>query len=257
LSEALIFGFTDLSNSQLPRNAEFSIKKIFDDYRRNEHEHHLNLPDKDMRTLGLENAPYWAAAIRYSTHLEVLVTLEGIKPCVLFQADTRASDAKAVFDRQVKTHVLPWFQKYHLARFGFVLQQIKHDLIIDGSDNWRGVWIFANTRSKEWALVKDVFFNPESPFQDGFAIGDALGLPILPVLPYYEARYTYVDITARNELKNMVGGNVGDVIAHDYVGSKVNVQEEEARAHFEKWREVAANHGVELELHIGVNPLET
>jgi hypothetical protein len=92
-----------------------------------------------MRTLGLENAPYWAAAIRYSTHLEVLVTLEGIKPCVLFQADTRASDAKAVFDRQVKTHVLPWFQKYRLARFGFVLQQIKHDLIIDGSDNWRGV----------------------------------------------------------------------------------------------------------------------
>jgi hypothetical protein len=58
-------------------------------------------------------------------------------------------------------------------------------------------------------------------------------------------------------LKNLVGGKVGDVIAHDYVGSKDNFQEEEARAHFEKWREIAAQHGIELELRIGTNPVET
>jgi hypothetical protein len=233
------------------------IETVFEDYHNREQEFYSNLSDEDMRKFGLENRSFWAAAIRYSTCIEILATLEGIKPCVLFQTDTKASDSRPVFDKHIKTYVSPWFEQHRLAQSGFVLQRINHDLIIDGSDNWRGFWVFADTRSQNWTSVKDVFFNPKVPFQDSRAVGDALGLPILPILPCWDARYTYVDLTTRKKLEKEVGEEVGDLIAHDYVGSKDKVQEEEARAHFEKWREVGAKHGIELELRVGENPVET
>lgn len=148
----------------------------------------------------------------------------------------------------MKTKVLPWFKKSQLAKYGFVLQDIKHDLIVDGA-NWRGLLVFADARSKGWGKVDDVLFNPQNSTQHSSAVGEALGLP------NSGARYTYLDQTTTRLLKEITGKEVRDVISQDYVGSEDGIQEDKSRAHFEEWREVAAKHGIELTFCVGVNPL--
>ena len=215
-----------------------------------EQQYFLNLPIAHQRILGLENKPQWAPLACFSTHFEIILALSNMKPSVLFWAEadsgTERADASPVFNDYVETVVQPLFKIFGLEKYGYILQKISHDVIVNGRENWGGAWVLVDTRSAHWDVVRHVYFNAEDAEHQIPITGEALGLPVLSGLPGYDMRYTITNTTATLELSELVDEEVAPVVAMDYRGSSDAMQIDWSRKHFLLCQAIAALHNIQL-----------
>jgi hypothetical protein len=209
----------------------------------------LNLTPRDRERLGVEAMPWWFAAANHRAQLEVLATLLGLKPCMMYH--TAGTDPAPVYDRLVTTALQPRFEEFRLDQYGFVLRKITHDIKIESQDDWRNTWVLADTRSPQWDLVKRIFFTPSNEYHKSSATARALGYPVLEHLGGpLTTRYVYVDVVATRNLARVTGGQMSQVMGFDYWASDHPEQYEHSLQHFGMYQRRLAKFGVELELVI-------
>jgi hypothetical protein len=162
---------------------------------------------------------------------------------------TSGTDPATVYDRLVRTILLPRFEKFRLDQYGFVLRKITHDIKLESQDDWRNTWVFADTRSPQWDLVNRVFFTPSNQYHKSSATAHALGYPVLEHLGGpLTTRYIYVDVVATRNLARVTGGHVNQVMGFDYWATDHPEQEKHSFQHFNMYERELAKFGVELEL---------
>jgi hypothetical protein len=217
-----------------------------------ERKFYMELPIELGRKLGLEGRPPWAGLVRYSTHFEIILALDGRKPSVLFYTDfgtpSATVDALTVFGKYVETVFLPLFREYELEKYGYIVQKIPHKIIVNGRENWVGAWVLADTRSESWDVVKQVFFDPKDAKHRISITGAALGFPVVPGLEDYGMRYTMFNETATQELRRIYGPDVEPVFAMEYVASEDDIQIEDSHTYFDWCQAIATKHNIELTL---------
>jgi hypothetical protein len=187
-----------------------------------------------------------------------LATLAGNKPCVLIyiQANDDSQEPRLVFDKLIRSVLLPLFRKYRLNRYGYILHKIKHNVIVLGTgENFCGTWLFADTRSKGWEKTREVFLNSQERYHTVSAVGDALGYPVLYALLDFDTRYVYKDMTYAHELESITREKV-EVLGLDYRASSDPEQECAINEHFEDYRRIGAKYGREYVLWKQKLPLE-
>ncbi|KAH3990816.1 hypothetical protein HBH52_001610 [Parastagonospora nodorum] len=211
-----------------------------------EQQYFLNLPIAHRRILGLDNKPSWTSLACFSTHFEIILALSNLKPSVLFWAETEGANASPVFNNYVETVVQPLFKSFGLEQYGYILQMIPNEVIVNGRENWGGAWVLADTRSAQWDVVRYVYFNANDTEHQIPITGEALGLPVLPGLSGYEMRFTITNTTATQELSEIVQEKVQPVVALDYRGSEDRMQTEWSKKHFVRCEAVAARHNMRL-----------
>jgi hypothetical protein len=243
---------------QLPRGKEFRslIQQFLLDFNSAERPLALDHSLMDRRRQGPTNFPSSFMASKISFHMEISNTLEGVKPCVLFNAlDVPGNPMTPFFDRLVEKEIFPPFKAYRLDKYGFTLSKVTHDLRVqETGENWRNSWVLADCRSDAWKTrrIQSVFFAPQNQDCSLSDIGDALDYPVLPVtmdMTNYERRYIYLDATAARELARRNGGQLQPVIGLEYLASDTTMQMQESREHFERYRTVGLKHGREYIFH--------
>lgn len=176
-----------------------------------------------------------------------------MKPSVLFWTEaesqdtgTEGVDASPVFNDYVKTVVQPLFKYFGLEKYGYILQKIPREVIVNGRENWGGAWVLADTTSAHWHVVRHVYFNGGDVEHQIPITGEALGMPVLPGLPGYDMRYTITNTIATLELSKLVHEEVAPVVAMDYRGSDDGLQTEWLKKHFLRCEAIAAQHNMRL-----------
>ncbi|PVH74342.1 hypothetical protein DL98DRAFT_658824 [Cadophora sp. DSE1049] len=121
------FLYTNKDDLDLPRDATFDadIKNTFQDFAKAEGKFRLNLSQDDLQALrpGHYYSPKFSkldVACQQRHHIEILILLQGIKPCVGIHHHT----ATDTFTRLVNEVLKPIISKYSLPSYGFTLQQI-------------------------------------------------------------------------------------------------------------------------------------
>jgi hypothetical protein len=253
--------FAEAKRQCLPRDAGFDarVKQLHEEFNSAEQAFALNLSLKDRHGLSLPGHSSSFIASNFSFQMEILSTLESIKPCVLFHAMKAGSrqDTNPIFDRLVETELLPLYKAYGLDRHGFILSKVLHDLhIMETGENLRNCWVFADSRSEAWkrGAIQSVFFAPHDQHCLLSAAGDALGYPALPTITGYDRRYIYIDATATRELTQRTGARVEPVIGLEYLASDDRYQVQESREDFERYRKVGLKYGREYTFYSEPNP---
>ncbi|KAH8675477.1 hypothetical protein BX600DRAFT_432055 [Xylariales sp. PMI_506] len=167
-----------------PRDNEYQAicKEAFHAYRSAERNYYLGLDDNAKQVLfGEYNGPPWYAACHLRHHIEVLLTLKGVKPCTLFASPgDDVSGAAAIFNDLILKCLAPVIDRFNLMLYGFNLKYLGTDVLTSdlGHPGFKGDWVLADTRSDKWPLVQDIFFQPqpERRFEES-AVGEALGYP--------------------------------------------------------------------------------
>ncbi|KAI1331460.1 hypothetical protein F5Y16DRAFT_360008 [Xylariaceae sp. FL0255] len=154
------------------------VKNAFENFRDSERDYFLSLTQEQLNILN-PNTPSWVPAAHMRHHIEILLTLSGIKPCTLISYG--GEESHAIFNALVIKCLGPVFETYDLASYGFKLKYLATDVHtnVQGHPGFGGGWVFADTRSDKWLLVKSIFFDA-SPEQihDDTSIGNALGYPV-------------------------------------------------------------------------------
>jgi hypothetical protein len=195
---------------QLPRNEAFDSNalQVFEAFATAERNFLLQLSAADRRSIGQEASDsYWSAAAHMRSHIEILMTLKGFKPCTLFAF--YGAEGILVFDRLVRTCLQPLMAQYQLDQYGFVLQRINHDVPTTVHSGFRNGWVFGDTRSGLWSLAEDVFLTPHpSCVRSEFDVGLALGYPVQDARRKHTDTIWYEDATEQEALKEATGEDV-------------------------------------------------
>ncbi|KAH7391619.1 hypothetical protein BKA64DRAFT_725179 [Cadophora sp. MPI-SDFR-AT-0126] len=151
-----------------PRDAAFDkiITEAFQEFTRLEREFMLGLSKADadalmpIPSIKPKDRPLMIAC-QQRHHVEILLTLKGIKPCTAIFHPY----ATEIYTRLVTDVFKPIIKKYKLKSYGFELRQIEHATMIDmGRPQpnmfWRGGWIFGDVLSPLWRDIQSIFFTP-------------------------------------------------------------------------------------------------
>jgi hypothetical protein len=244
---------------QLPRDSKFEshVKQFLEEFAWAEQSIALNLPMEDRLKLGPPSQSPSFMATNCSFQTEIWATLAGIKPCTLFYTPgvDSGQDTKPIFDRLVRTGILPDFEKCCLERYGFDLFKIPHHLHIEETDeDWHNCWVLADCRSEKWGLTKSIFLPANNQYYRIPTVGYALGYPALSASSGYETRYIYIDMTATRELAERTGSDGGRVIGLDYLASAAKYQVQESLEDFERYRQLGKKYGREYVFRYELNP---
>lgn len=166
------------------RNA--SDKVWAQEFRDKEREIALNAPqgtcvvqgDVTSRRDDSDEDKFWTGAAHLRHHLELLLVLRGVKPCVLFLKYDHDNDP--FFSTVVMDCLIPIMDRLDLWSYGF------------GISCESGIWVFYDARSPELTLVKKAFLtsdcvknmNPEAypdrdyPGTPDHETAQALGYPV-------------------------------------------------------------------------------
>jgi hypothetical protein len=248
------------TKQQLPRDACFhsQIRQFLLEFVSAEQAFALSFPLSDQYRRCSTNLSSSLVASNHSFHMEVSNTLNGGKPCVLFNAlgVDPANIMTPIFDRLVEKQILSLFKAYGLDKYGFILCKVLHDVhVVETGENWRNSWVLADCRSKAWktARIQSVFLASQDQHCYISEIGDALGYPVLPTMGGYGRRYSYIDATATKELARCTGGRLGRVKGLEYLASDTMMQMQESREHFEQFCSVGRKYGREYVFHSELN----
>jgi hypothetical protein len=244
---------------QLSQDSKFEchVKQFLEGFGWAEQSIALNLSMEDRLRLGPPNQSPSFIATNCSFQMEVLATLAGIKPCTLFYTPgvDSGQNTKPIFDRLVRTGVLPAFRQYSFEGYGFDLFKIPHHLHIEETgEDWHSCWVLADCRSESWSLTKSIFLAATDQRYHIPTVGCALGYPALSALLGYETRYIYIDMTATRELAERTGSDDGRVIGLNYIASAAKDQIQESREDFERYRQLGKKYGREYAFHYESNP---
>jgi hypothetical protein len=205
------------TDPQLLRDKHFDtiVHQFFDSFATAERTFLLHLSPADRHNLKVEDDPSWAPAAHFRSHIEVLMTLKGLKPCTLYAFFH--DEGMLVFDRLVRTCLLPLMSHYRLEEYGFVLQKIDHDIPTTSHKGFRDGWIFGDTRSGLWSHAKDVFLTPHPDCVRSEAdVGLALGYPVRDLGRKGTVKIWYKDATEQEELRKATGEDVCCVDAFEF-----------------------------------------
>jgi hypothetical protein len=110
-------GFKCVSSvTQLPRDKNFNdiVSRLQQDLRNTEMSLLVHFNREQKRQTSIEDVPSTYAATIFSTHMEVLCTPMGAKPCVLFFIAREGRDYKRFYNELIEKVHSPWFIKGHL-----------------------------------------------------------------------------------------------------------------------------------------------
>lgn len=120
---------------------------------------------KISRKDGKPGNKFWMCAAHLRHHLEFLLVLKGLKPCLLFVK--YAAENKPLFSTVVIDCMVPVMDRFDLWSYGFSISF------------HTGSWVFYDTRSPKVSLVKEVFLtHHDGPGVPDKAVAEALGYPI-------------------------------------------------------------------------------
>ncbi|KAK1218422.1 hypothetical protein PQX77_018886 [Marasmius sp. AFHP31] len=197
-----------MSTPQLPRDDTYHevMKSAFTKFRVAERHYLLTLPN-DLK-LHLQPSPFsptpttpvvphWYYAAHLSYHCELLFTLGGLKPCVLFAHGS--SGAVQFIDDLIRTCLNPILEEFNILAYGFLLSRISHDTPTTTHGGFKNGWVLADLRNPQYPLVERVFLRHYT--ENGGRIpevdvGTALGYPTVRGTHWVE----YLDETEREEL---------------------------------------------------------
>lgn len=115
----------------LERDEKFKavVKNAFLDFKVRERDFFMGLKSRQAKILG---GGTYVGRLRRSTylrhHVEFLLTMKEIKPCTLFTHTC----GESVITFMVQKCLKPVFERYKLAKYGFLLQQITHPMPTTG-----------------------------------------------------------------------------------------------------------------------------
>lgn len=132
----------------------------------------------DTRTDDNSNEKFWTGAAHLRHHLEFLLVLKGVKPCVYFFR--YEPENKALFGSVIVNCLIPIMDRFDLWSYGFR---------ITGQS---GEWIFYDCRSPKMPLITKIFLtdpkvkamdpvtypNDEFPFTPDSETAEAIGYPV-------------------------------------------------------------------------------
>jgi len=204
----------DAALQPLPRDAKFGdvVKDAFIDFKTRERNFFLALSGAQSRKAsdGDSSDPMYATC-HMRHHVEFLLTLKEIKPCTLFVHGT----AQDLFTEMVQKCLKPVVEKYKLARYGFHLQQITHQMPTTAHHGFQNGWVFADTRSSLWPEVNYLFLTPNTRKADEDRIGKALGYPIDSAIGR-GSTFRAVDYTEMDDIKAATHKEVCCVSAFEF-----------------------------------------
>ncbi|KAJ8075937.1 hypothetical protein PM082_021569 [Marasmius tenuissimus] len=223
-----------MSTPLLPRDNTYreKMKAAFTNFRVAERHYLLTLPN-DLK-LHLQPSPsptttpvpYWYYAAHLSYHCELLFTLGGLKPCVLFAHGTSVQ----FIDDLIQTCLKPVLEEHNILAYGFSLSRISHDTPTTAHKGFKDGWIFADLRNPQYPLVERVLLRP---YPGGripeVEIGTALGYPTVRGTHWVE----YLDETEREELARVAEvPEICCVIAMEYTCDEDPDNPQRVLAHF-------------------------
>ncbi|KAJ8075859.1 hypothetical protein PM082_021491 [Marasmius tenuissimus] len=167
------------------------MKAAFNRFRVKERHYLLSLPKAVKRKLK-PNAPHWYFAAHVSYYCEVLFTLGGIKPCVLF---VHGADQEFT-DNLIETCLKPVLEEYNIMAYGFSLTRILHDLPTSAHKGFKNGWVLADLCNPRYPIVERVFLRPYGGRVPEVEVGNALGYPTVRGNHLVE----YLDDTEREPL---------------------------------------------------------
>lgn len=140
--------------------------------------------------------------------------------------------------------VKPWFEKYALSAYGFVLQAVTNSTFIDRGnaslfEQWPGAWVLADATSPLWPEVQATLLpssvvkipgpsrNRQAYYKYQDAVGRALGYPVKhPRGPTSKDRPVhFCDATEHEKLQDILGGDTCCVHATTIQCDEGNPQE--------------------------------
>jgi hypothetical protein len=247
---------TQTPNSQLLRNQDFDTValQVFEAFATAERNFLLQLSATDRRKIGQEAGDRpWFAAAHMRSHIEILMTLKGFKPCTLFAF--YGDEGILVFERLVRTCLLPLMTQYRLDQYGFILQKIDHDVPTTVHSGFRNGWIFGDTRSGLWSLAEDVFLTPHPGCVRSEAdIGLALGYPVQGAGRKHTDTIWYEDATEQEALKQATGEDVCCVNGFEFWAQDEKETCDMITVHFCIAQGIAKSAGHALKVDFGHHP---
>ncbi|TVY52024.1 hypothetical protein LCER1_G004708 [Lachnellula cervina] len=237
------------SEGPLPRDEKFNevVKDAFVDFKTREREFLLALskPQSEKVSNGYtSDSTYAACHMRH--YVEVLLSLQGIKPCTLFAHAT----AQDIFTEMIQVCLKPVIKKYQLARYGFHLQQITHPMPTTAHQGFQDAWVFADTRSPLWPEVKQVFLTPNKGKADEDRVGKALGYPIDRAVGIASSRSSFcaVDMTEMHDMKSSI-----HITGYEFFTGTGEDHLADILMHFDRCRRAARDVGTKLEMDLSNN----
>ncbi|KAK1218420.1 hypothetical protein PQX77_018884 [Marasmius sp. AFHP31] len=183
-------------STPLPRDNTYhsKMRAAFNKYRAKERHYLLSLPKPTKRLLQPRpDAPHWYCAAHVSYYCEILFTLGGLKPSVLFAHGAN----QQVTDDLIETCLKPVLERYNILAYGFSLSRILHDLPTSTHKGFKNGWVLADLCNPRYPVVERVFLRP---YVGGrvpeVEVGHALGYPT------HKGKYLveYLDDTEREQL---------------------------------------------------------
>ncbi|KAJ0124790.1 hypothetical protein J7T55_006131 [Diaporthe amygdali] len=167
-----------------PRDESFPaniVNQAFSVYRDAERQFLLDLEHDTVRNLypqGPEPKCHAVAHLRH--HVELLLTLKGMKPCVPFVSPKPTGIA--TMDSMVLRCLVPLMEQFDLESYGFKLYYIATNIRTTTQQfrGFKGSWVFADLRSVAWPLVRDIFVTPRDPVHrlPESLLCRAMGMPV-------------------------------------------------------------------------------
>ncbi len=205
------------------------VKSAFQEFTRLEREFLLALPPSDCKALGVDgDRANIQVASHMRHHVEFLLTLKGIKPCMIIYhgRDT------VVFTRLVHQVLKPLVDKYNLEEYGFTLRQVPNLTLMEmgrpqPDKFFKDGWLFADTlalssnswtptsvtgNTSLWPEMQNVFLASTTilvthqefnEYQN--LIGKLLGYPVRLPRKSDENEILYMDETERHALIRETG----------------------------------------------------
>jgi hypothetical protein len=204
----------------------------------------LSIADRVDMSPRARDSPYYSA-LHQRAHIEILLTLYGVKPCTLYAHGL--PEGLAIFDRLVQTCLMPVMEKFKLDQYGFALQKIHHPVPTEHHHGYQGSWIFFDTRSPDLQSVQDVFLTPHRgvKLRKEVDVANALGFLAWEGVDFQAI--TYRDVTEQHAVEMAVGAGLGAVNAMVLVIPKgTDDQYQMVKDHMDDCQERAERVGTEI-----------
>lgn len=194
--------------------------------------------DRRTEEPGLSTSRWFYGATYMRNHVEFLLVLRGVKPCVYFMkgSDSHEVPNAPVFSRIVLDALLPIMQRFDLWSYGF-------ELGFKGN----GGWVLADTQSASWSLVERIFFKQQKNFST-HDFGRALGYPCLSDVEKEGGQWvTFMNRTDGGLDED--GHCCGPAMQFLVVGHGEEADWQEVTKFFRKCKKVANSVGTEIFCH--------
>ncbi|KAH9890269.1 hypothetical protein F4778DRAFT_785427 [Xylariomycetidae sp. FL2044] len=167
---------------------------------------------------GDASKPHWAPAANLRHHFEIFLTLAGLKPCTLILGSYISPVCPIAVNGIVIDGLAPIISRLDLGAYGFELHYIAADVLTSqvAHRGFKGGWVFADTRSEQWPLVRDIFLGPSGTpprRTPEDTIGRALGYPVRSM---GADAVTFIDLTETEVMQKMFGADVPPVIGIEF-----------------------------------------